>query len=46
MGLENESVEAINVIDVNGDITRDTTQLLNYLYNVGAGGVILNGTRE
>lgn len=46
VGLENESVEAINVIDVNGDITQDTTQLLNYLYNVGAGGVILNGTRE
>ena len=46
VGLEDLSIDAINQIDVNGEIARDTSQLLNYLYNVGAGGIILGGTRE
>ena len=46
VGLEDLSIDAINQIDVNGEIARDTSQLLNFLYNVGAGGIILDGTRE
>ena len=46
VGLEDLSLDAINQIDVNGEIAQDTSQLLNYLYNVGAGGIILDGTRE
>lgn len=45
VGLTNLSVEAIENIDPNGEIVEDTAQLLNYYYNVGAGGII-KGNRE
>ena len=45
VGLEQQSVEAL--FDINGDeIHRDTAQYLNYLYNIGAGGIITKGTPE
>ncbi len=46
VGLEQPSVEALEQIDPNGEILQDTPQWLNYLYNVGAGGIITEGTQE
>lgn len=40
IGLPGKSAEALYEIDSEGDIRRDTAQYLNYLYNVGAGGII------
>lgn len=45
VGLERQSIEAIEWIYQNVDIERDTVQMLNYLYNVGAGGIITEGTQ-
>ena len=45
VGLEGLSIDALNEIDLN-KIQRDTAQYLNYLYNVGAGGIITEGTQE
>lgn len=42
VGLEQQSIRAIRAIDPN-EIQHDTAQYLNYLYNVGAGGVITEG---
>ena len=45
VGLERQSIEAIQMLDI--DMTRrDTAQYLNYLYNVGAGGILTEGTPE
>lgn len=44
VGLERQSVEAIKSIDT--WVESDTAQWMNYLYNVGAGGVITQGTHE
>lgn len=46
VGLERQSVRAIDNIDPDGDIRKDTAQYLNYLYNVGAGGIITDGTQS
>lgn len=46
VGLPRQSVAALDAIDPNGEILRDTAQVLNYYYNVGAGGIITNGTPE
>ena len=40
VGQESKSAEAISAIDANGEIVKDTAQLLNYYYNVGAGGIL------
>ena len=45
VGLENQSIDALMTIDPN-EVRRDTTQYLNYLYNVGAGGIITEGSPE
>jgi len=45
VGLERQSIEALHEIDID-QIRRDTAQYLNYLYNVGAGGIITEGTEE
>ena len=45
VGLERQSIEALYTIDPN-EIQRDTAQLLNYLYNIGAGGIITEGTQQ
>lgn len=46
VGLDQQSAEALLEIDPYGEVLKDTAQLLNYLYNVGAGGVIIEGTQE
>lgn len=42
LGLTKQSVDMIKGIDPYGPIERDTAQLLNYWYNIGSGGIILN----
>ena len=42
VGLVEPSIETMKCIDPDGDIQKDTAQYLNYLYNVGAGGIITN----
>ena len=44
VGLEQKSVDAL--MNVPSDIEQDTAQYLNYLYNVGAGGILIKGTQE
>jgi len=45
VGLERQSIEALYAIDAN-EVQRDTAQYLNYLYNIGAGGIITEGTQH
>lgn len=45
VGLERQSIRALRAIDPYGEIQSDTAQYLNYLYNVGAGGIITGGTQ-
>ena len=45
VGLEKKSIEALYAINSN-DIQSDTAQWMNYLYNIGAGGIITQGTQE
>ena len=45
VGLERQSIQALRKIDPN-ELQRDTAQYLNYLYNVGAGGILTDGTQE
>ena len=46
VGQMKASAEALERIDANGEIQKDTAQFLNYLYQIGAGGVINDGTKE
>ena len=43
MGLEQKSIDAL--AQMPADVKQDTAQFLNYLYNVGAGGILTEGTR-
>ena len=45
VGLERQSIEALQAIDPN-EVQRDTAQFLNYLYNIGAGGIITEGSQQ
>ena len=45
VGLEQQSIEALAAIDPE-QVQRDTAQYLNYLYNIGAGGIITQGTQQ
>ena len=45
VGLERQSIEALNAIDPTA-VQQDTAQYLNYLYNIGAGGIITEGTQQ
>lgn len=40
VGLTRQSKEALKFVDPLGDIQKDTAQYLNYLYQVGSGGII------
>jgi len=40
VGLARQSKDALKGIDPSGDIQKDTAQYLNYLYQVGSGGII------
>lgn len=46
VGLKEQSRKAINAIQQNGDIRQDTAQYLNYLYNIGAGGIVMADSKE
>ena len=43
VGLERQSIDAIE--SITSDVENDTAQWLNYLYNIGAGGIITQGTQ-
>ena len=45
VGLERQSIEALQALNLD-EVRRDTAQYLNYLYNVGAGGILTEGTPE
>lgn len=45
VGLERQSIEALYSIEPD-EARRDTAQYLNYLYNIGAGGIITGGTQQ
>ena len=45
VGLEKQSIEALHAINPN-EVQRDTAQMLNWLYNIGAGGIITQGTQQ
>ena len=42
VGLEQQSIEAL--VEMPEAVKQDTAQFLNYLYNIGAGGIIIDGT--
>ena len=46
IGITDQSIAALDAIDPNGEILRDTAQILNYYYNIGAGGIITEGTKD
>ena len=43
MGLEQQSIDALAGLNAD-EVKQDTTQFLNYLYNIGAGGILTEGT--
>ncbi|MBR1547770.1 MAG: DUF5112 domain-containing protein [Prevotella sp.] len=45
VGLEQQSAEALLQLNTD-EVRHDTAQYLNYLYNVGAGGILTDGTAE
>ena len=45
VGLEQQSIDALMNFSAD-ELDSDTTQLLAYLYNVGAGGIVTKGTQE
>lgn len=44
VGLTENAIRALDKIDPEGDIQEDTAQMLCYWYNIGAGGIITQGT--
>ena len=45
VGLERQSIDAIRAMDADA-VRSDTAQYLNYLYNIGAGGILTDGSAE
>ena len=45
VGLERQSVEALHQLNAD-EVRHDTAQYLNYLYNIGAGGVLTEGSPD
>ena len=45
VGLEQQSIKALSAIDEN-EVQKDSAQYLNYLYNIGAGGILTQGTQH
>ena len=43
VGLEHQSIDALQLIDPS-EVQKDTAQFLNYLYNIGAGGILSEGS--
>lgn len=46
VGLERQATEALKDINPYGEIQQDTAQYLSYLYNLGAGGMVVKGTQD
>ena len=46
VGLEQQSIQALMQINPDGELRQDTAQVLAFHYNVGAGGIITEGTQE
>lgn len=46
VGLWEQMIAALGQIVPNGDIEEDPGQLLSYWYNIGAGGILVEGTEE
>ncbi|MGM9734459.1 MAG: DUF5112 domain-containing protein [Prevotella sp.] len=46
VGLMPLSASALNAINPQGEVRRDTAQYLYYLYNVGAGGILNTGSTQ
>ncbi len=46
VGLERQSANALDDMASSSAIRNDTAQYLNYIYNVGAGGIITQGSQE
>ena len=46
VGLEGQSIQALKQIDPDGEVRRDTAQLLAYYYNIGSGGIITQGSQK
>ena len=45
VGLEEQSIDALSAINPD-EVQRDTAQYLNYLYNIGAGGILTQGSQH
>lgn len=45
VGLDREAADALSPVVPDDVIRKDTAQYLNYLYNVGAGGIITEGSQ-
>ncbi len=45
VGLERQSIAALQKVNLD-EVRHDTAQYMNFLYNVGAGGIITEGTAE
>ena len=45
VGLEQQSILALSAID-ESEVQKDSAQYLNYLYNIGAGGILTQGTQQ
>lgn len=46
VGLTRQSADMLRSIDPYGSIERDTAQLLNYWYNIGAGGIVTGQSKR
>ena len=46
VGLEEPSVKALQAINPVGEIKTDTAQYINYLYNLGTGGIVKGNNQE
>ena len=46
VGFEDAGAEMLNMIDPNGNLVKDTAQILNYYYNIGAGGIIQSANKD
>lgn len=46
VGLDKKGADQLLLIDPNGEVVKDTAQLLNYYYNIGSGGILRDGTAE
>ena len=44
VGLEQKSIDAL--AEMPDEVKQDTAQWLNYLYNIGAGGILMEGTKQ